>query len=466
MSENNIRTLQVLPSRSADLCFNVPGVLAAQNYDHQAQTGPAFLGQPVPAFDPGDDLYGHFGDTLTDPNHPQFPGDPDARLKYDSDEIRDALSDPPSAGNPAPYLFALRNETLAAVLDQAVARREGMYFQRFKHGAEIEQAMTTALPTILGNLTQLQQEATDRFDQIDQAHATSNLGVVKEIETRNSVSGDYKVTSKTRHRNTISVNGEYDNPDATELDTRVFDEQEQDPNKKHVQSHKSDRLTGFPYRFVSGAWQKVEEEFLTDAQISDTTTAGKQISTSDNPAFFHPRLDNSIAHKQLQSELAGEKLAQTVASLSAGHMDRIVADERAAMDFEVRRLQVAFAETYLTSPISGVVTALFKDVGEHVEPGEPVIRVENDAVVFLAGRIQFFGLLRIGQDVIVRAHDLYEAGTAEDFPGRVRAVRGHQADDDEWEVLIQCENPVDAQGRRKLPIYYQFDRDTTTIVVP
>jgi multidrug resistance efflux pump len=142
-----------------------------------------------------------------------------------------------------------------------------------------------------------------------------------------------------------------------------------------------------------------------------------------------------------------------------------VADDQATTDLEVRRLQITFAETYLTAPFAGTVTAVFKDVGECVQAGEPVIRVENDAVVFLTGRIQYFGVLKIGQDVVVRAADLYESGQSQDFPGKVKGIRGHAADDDEWEVFIECDNPVGAGGRRLLPIYYQFDKDTTTILV-
>ncbi len=288
---------------------------------------------------------------------------------------------------------------------------------------------------------------------------------------------NYRVKTETKVRNAINVNREFGVADNEPLDTKVFEVTFRDVNgqtvrdEKEVQTHKSDPVTAFPYsrrrdQANNLVWTKEEGEFIDQSQVAETTNAGKQISESDNPAFFHPRLDNSISHKQLQAGLASEKMQQSIAAVSAPHTERIIADENAAMDAEVRRLQVTFAESYLTSPISGIVTAVFKDVGECVQPGEAVMRIENDTVVFLVGRVQYFGMLRIGQDVIVRATDLFEAGAAEDFRGRIRGIRGHEADDDEWEILIECDNPVDAQGRRKLPIYYQFDRDTTKIIVP
>ncbi|WP_428305434.1 hypothetical protein [Lacipirellula sp.] len=477
----NIRHLQVLPSRSADLCFSVPGVIAKQNYNHQNKTGPAYLGQTVQAYSIEEQLYAHLGETISDVNDPRHPGhglpanspnrDDNARLKYDSAEVAGAMT----AGVASPYLFALRNESIAAALDQAIARREGTYFDRFKHAAAIQQALTQGFQSILGLLPQLQTEATNRFSAIDQAHQTSQQNgapaVVTQVKTESSVSNDYKVTTETSVRNTIGVNSEYDTPDEKELDTKVY-EVTDDQTEKLVQKHKSERMASFPYsrrkkeNSNDFEWRKEEGQFIDKSQESVTKNTGKQISESDNPTFFHPRLDNSISHKQLQAGFSSEKMQQSIAAVSAPHTERIIADENAAMDAEVRRLQVTFAESYLTSPISGIVTAVFKDVGECVQPGEAVMRIENDAVVFLVGRVQYFGMLRIGLDVIVRAADLFEANVAEDFRGRIRGIRGHEADDDEWEILIECDNPVDGHGRRKLPIYYQFDRNTTKIIVP
>lgn len=469
-TENHIRHLQVLPSRSADLCFSMPGVIAKQNYNHAAKTGPAYLGQSVAQYDPSQALYPNFNQTISNPADPRWPGEVNARLNYDSTEIDEALTT--SGAGIAPFLFALRNDSIAAALDQAIIRREALYFQRFKHGAATQTAMTTGFGKILPLLAQLEIDAANRFTAVDAKYAAQppSKAVIESTTSEGTVSDDYLVS--TSQRNAISVSDGFDEPHDKLLVSQVFEVTDPNPAgfaETLVQQHKSQRTTGFPFVLTPSSdsatpptWDPVQEEFVEDSR---TKTAGTQITTNFVPSLFHPRLDNTIAHKQLLSSIASETMNQTIASFSAPTTARIVKDDQDTTDLDVRRLQITFAETYLTSPIAGVVTAVFKEVGECVQAGEPVLRIENDAVVFLTGRIQYFGVLKIGQDVIVRAKDLYEAGVAKDFPGKVRGIRGHAADDDEWEVFVECDNPIGGDGKRLLPIYYQFDKDTTTVVV-
>jgi hypothetical protein len=469
-----IRKLQVLPSRSADLCFTVPGVLSRQNFDFPARKGPAGIGQPVDSYDVNGDLYARLGQFVTDPADPRFPGEDKARFHFDAGEIEKVLTQPRAANKPAPFLFSLRNEGLAAALDQAIVRREGAYFQRFKHGADIENILTGTLGTNLTRLAELKKAAEDRHTAVEKVYTdrqqlpNPDPTVITETTTRMTVSDTYKVKTTTNQRNTISVNEEHDKPGDPTLTTEIVEFDDQGAQKK-TQEHRSKRVAGLPFAYdeTPGAsgWKKVEKAFLADAQKSETTTEGVQLTSTTNPNFFHPRFDNAIQHKQLLFGLDNERMGQALNELSAKHTARIVADEQVAADLDLRRLQIAFAETFLTPPFEGVVTAVFKDVGECVQPGEPIVRVESDAVVFLVGRVHSTTPLRIGQDVIVRSSNLFESGVARDFPARIRSVRGHTADDDEWEILIECANPPDATGR-VLPLYYQFDRDTTTLVLP
>jgi hypothetical protein len=110
------------------------------------------------------------------------------------------------------------------------------------------------------------------------------------------------------------------------------------------------------------------------------------------------------------------------------------------------------------------VTIVYKDLGESVQAGEPVIRLENDDVVFVVGQVLFRGALRVGQSVTVHIDDLFAEGTPLDVPGVIKAVRGHDTDNDEWDIVIECKNPSTG-GVKALPIYYQFDRDLSSIVV-
>jgi multidrug resistance efflux pump len=166
----------------------------------------------------------------------------------------------------------------------------------------------------------------------------------------------------------------------------------------------------------------------------------------------------------LQVALLNEEMNQAIASFRVDSMEKILANELAAMDQEARKLQTNFAHTFLTTPISGIVTIVYKDMGESVQVGEPVLRVENDDVVFAVGQVLHRSLLRVDQSVTVRIRDLFAEGTSLDIPGTIKAVRGHDADNDEWEVVIECRNPVVGVSK-VLPIYYQFDRDLSEIVV-
>ena len=141
-------------------------------------------------------------------------------------------------------------------------------------------------------------------------------------------------------------------------------------------------------------------------------------------------------------------------------MDRIIENERGVFDLEVRKLQLSYAQSFLVSPVSGVVTAIHKDIGESVKPGEPVMRIENDDVIHVVGKINYRGLLEVGQEVTIETDNLYESGEPFKWKGRLVAVRGDEADDDEWQVVIEI-----ADKGKKLPMYYQFDRNNSWIMV-
>src|SRR5207244_565082 len=124
MPARNIRTMHVQACQSADVAFNMPGVISAQNFDQVARTGPAALGSRVQFYDLQQNLYAHLADLA--------PGDP-ARLKYNSTVIDQLLG----GGGAAPYLFALRNQGLAVLLDQAIEQRAAAYFDKYKYSTQL-----------------------------------------------------------------------------------------------------------------------------------------------------------------------------------------------------------------------------------------------------------------------------------------------------------------------------------------
>ena len=130
------------------------------------------------------------------------------------------------------------------------------------------------------------------------------------------------------------------------------------------------------------------------------------------------------------------------------------------MDLDIKRIQVAYIDTILVSPIDGVVTGVFRNKGDFVCAGQPVVRVENDQEILLVGTIKFRGLVSVGSSVTVTTQ-VFDSPTSLSVSGSVVAVRGHDSEDEQWEVLILCNNR--AAGKPIFPINYNFDFDDTTI---
>ena len=480
-----IRVMQVRPSQSADLAFNMAGIIDRQNYDPSSPVTTGHLNHAVPAFDIAATLYDHLGETLvavTDPSDPAFPREAGARLKYDSATIATTLMSPPTGGGPArSFLFALRNEALASSLDQMINQRENAFLERYKHAPLIKQAMQKALPAIVARLQNMEGLDQSRFVAVDKAYQDAETAgrapVVVESVTTSSVSGDYKITtdSTMKNKSLAMLNGaaalisnnlsDLSKVIQVTIDSDVFDETS--ALEKKVQTQKTPgtlSVTLIRNDPEHTGWVFPQDEFVSQAGNSTTRTIGTQSATTPNQSFLHPRLDNNLSHEQLQVGLLGEEMNQTIASFRVDFMEKILANELAAMDQEARKLQTNFAHTFLISPISGVVTIVYKDLGESVEAGEPVLRIENDDVIFAVGQVLYRGLLRVDQSVTIHIDDLFADGTPLDVPGTIKAIRGHNADNDEWEIVIECVNPV-VGGVKALPIYYQFDRDMSSIVI-
>src|SRR5262249_7777879 len=131
-----------------------------------------------------------------------------------------------------------------------------------------------------------------------------------------------------------------------------------------------------------------------------------------------------------------------------------------SIDLDVRRLQAAYIDTLLVSPISGIVTGVYRNTGDFVRAGQPVVRVENDEEVLLVGTLKFGGLLTPLVSNVALTTNVF-SGQALSTTGSVVAVRGHDAEDEQWNVIIRCDNRVANQP--PFPINYNLDFDNTTV---
>jgi hypothetical protein len=129
-----------------------------------------------------------------------------------------------------------------------------------------------------------------------------------------------------------------------------------------------------------------------------------------------------------------------------------------SIDLDIKRLQIAYLNTIVTSPINGVVTGIYKNSGDWTQAGEPVIRVEDNSRVILVGTLACQGPISIGQLMTVNT-SLFDSSGSPAITGAVISVRGRPNEDDVWDVHAICDNsavPV-------LPLNYHFDYDDTSV---
>ncbi|WP_189602346.1 HlyD family efflux transporter periplasmic adaptor subunit [Streptomyces lateritius] len=178
-----------------------------------------------------------------------------------------------------------------------------------------------------------------------------------------------------------------------------------------------------------------------------------------------PSLENEIKYRRA-------RIAQRQEYLSAIRMREMCEsaattfpNELAAFDQQIRKLQSAYIDTMLVPPFAGVVTGVFRNTGDFVSAGQPVVRVEDDTSVYLVGTIKYRGMLRLNNKVSVST-TLFDApgGLPSTIEGVVASVRGHESVDEQWDVLVRCTNRT-AGGSPILPLNYNFDFESTTISI-
>ena len=428
---SKIRTLHVRPQHSADLAFETPGIVGSRN---QAA---AQLGQRVTTFGAAP-LIARFSTRTATGRH-----------EFDGPRIRRECQ--------ASFLFALRNDLLEAHLQQAVAQCELAYLDRYKHRDKMAAALRKVYPPDasvpegkLQRLEELRALADRQTAALKSAYENLQWkDVISDTITQVRNLGD---TISTTFLTPVAM---YTPPHTIRVTNSPVPSEQQIP-----------QTTTIPRTWVSNDdWTDVKTPSLGFAsQKTVSTNDLTHVSTTRNTEFRHPYLENAIQEQRAQLSLQDEILAHEATSFRIPDAEAMIDREHETIDWEVRKTQVRFFQSFLAAPFDGIVTAVYKDVGDSVQAGEPVIRVENDDAVFLVGVVQHRGLVRVGDELVLRCRSLFEAGTpmsAETvFTSRVVAVRGHDSDDDEWDLIARCENPDHV-----LPINFHFDRETTRVEI-
>jgi hypothetical protein len=336
-------------------------------------------------------------------------------------------------------LFALRAEPIKAALDKACAVRANVYYAQFANQTAIIAKMRQNNAATTTNLTNLQGLATSQFTSLNAQYNASGtwspttingrLGVVQST-TSNLVSGTLPSQQQTQ---TVSTDPQgattTEKSGPVSVDTGPFGNLLTTPNA-----------------------------LLTD----DNASLAVQVMSYTDYGYRIPSIECNAQNQRAQISLRNEQFSQFMAGqvLSTGVLETVFANQLTSIDMDVKRLQVAYLNTILMSPITGTVTGVYKNVGDRVLPGETVIRVENSNQLYLVGVIICRGMISLNSTVTLTTNLYSSPPPVASITGTVVAARGHQSGDDRWEVVILYDNSG-TNGAAILPINYNFDFDDT-----
>lgn len=454
MADGKVYSLRVRPLRSADLSFNIPGILAFRS-------DKAFLKFNIQnILNYQTEVYEKLGEVEA------------GKLTMDVAKIKGILE--------PHFLFQLQNETAAASLDQMILQRHNAFLERYQFNPQRQEQIKKLFPVGPGDLTGENTEGSKlnrlkKQREADQKRFT-DLNTAYENVRDDGIQHNNVITQqKTDSSNSVLYT------DGHNIDTTTTTKPVNAVTPEHrttVKGVKPDGTEDKPLNIMVAT--KVESKQtdaagnpLTADYVSQTVqtkypegkgTKLEQKNTLFYSEFLHPSQDNIIRHHRLQSDLMQEELSDALYAFRVNNLLDIWQNELKALDLEVQKFQISFIRTFLLPPFPGVITAVYKDVGESVQAGEPVVRIEDNAQLLLVGMINFRGMLRLGDKMTIKTNDLFEDNQVLEIKDvEIVSIRGHDSDNDVWDVILQCNNPKDAGGELILPINYNFDRDNVTI---
>ncbi len=210
----------------------------------------------------------------------------------------------------------------------------------------------------------------------------------------------------------------------------------------------------------------------TDTEWQGTTGETQRIHNQDY-GYKTPYFECQAQGLRSSISLADQQFAAFMEAQKMPNISQIFENNRESMDLDVKQLQVAFLNTILLSPINGFVTGLYKNPGEVVMAGEPVMRVEDNSNIYVSARVVYRGPIVIAppgappppnSNATIQTRLFDNAPLAPPLTGSVVAARGNGSDDT-WDLVVQCYN-LDPSGQNAiLPLGYHFDYDDTTFTI-
>ena len=366
-------------------------------------------------------------------------------------------------------LSQLRLDVAASSLDQVVSQRTVSYLTLFKHAQQLQDAYSVVYG-ISDNSRLGRISALERFEDLrsasvnaayssDWANAQGIQGVVTEANTstiRSSGVQRLNVFNSGQASISFSDNGNIRGFTAAGLYKGGLDG---DPTKD---SNWQITTTQIPDSEAFGSF--------VQSQITDWFPT--QNVTTKFADLRNYSIENNIKNHSTQIGLDDQRISATLPTLVTPDLKSILDLQFDIINREVTRAQLQFANLYLTSPISGWVTAIFKGPGEVVATGEPVLRIENPDEIFLIGLVKCRSLLSINDKVKIVVRELLEEDGRAELSGVIVAVRGHNSINDDWELTIRASNKdiviqmKDGSAKKfGFPMNYHLSHDKTEMYI-
>lgn len=435
MSTAKVISMVAQPLQASYLCFEVGGILDRLSVD---------LGVAANAIS---------FEKLCDPfrSSPVAPADP-SRLQFDAAGIV-KLAEPV-------VMATLRSEMSKAALDTAINTRQNVYFSKYAESAKV-------ISTIKGNYSRTSPASKPNMLGILSDIAGEQATALQEAYMEDDRTGVVKATSS-----------------SVQTDTRTGGASMRLSNfTQETQPESEKKNAPMPPILPDCSWAggfggtATAARYTRDRPVNSVLTAGYNFEYSPNEGWASgiqsasnvdyeyrtPYLETRARHMRAHISLIDQKFESYMFEQNIPHLEKIFENELASIDNDVYQFQIALLRTFLISPIPGIVTGIYKNPGDAVSPGEPVLRVENNDVVRLVASIVHQGPISVGATAKVTSTLFGPSSPATSLSGRVVAARG-QGDRDRWEIVVQINN-VGGSGDHILPLGYCFDREYTDLLI-
>ncbi|MGA7283313.1 MAG: hypothetical protein WBW87_02105 [Candidatus Cybelea sp.] len=474
MASAKVVSIKAIPWKVSHLCFEVGGILGELDVQ---------LGAPVAAPFDFTGFYGGLSATAA--------GDP-SLLSFNSNGI---LTAPPVV---ASLLAALRAETSKAVLDKAVCARQNAYFAKYGSASSIISTISayygggsTANPARIANLVELAQT---QADQLWQAYSDAGIAY-----NSSNLDGVVKTTSSTLNSLTVTTDSSSSDDQSTTITTPSLTTIEE--GSSNEESIGSDNFTTATLPTLpadggslAGTWMsnpnpvvsETDQEgtvgsVSTETGLSVDTQTGTQAATGKAYAveteqivntdygYRMPSVESQAQNERAQISLNDQQFALFMKTRNLPNLSTVFQNELSSIDLNVYQMQIGFLKTLLLSPIAGTVTGIYKNPGDPVAPGEPVVRVEDNSTMLLLASVICRGPVAVAppgappppnSSVSIMTSLFDESGPKTPLSGVVVAAR-IRGEDDLWDLVVQCANPLDGSGNQLFPIGYCFDYNPT-----